>query len=144
MKKMTVYTDGGARGNPGPAAAAAIIIAGKKRLICGKYLGRNTNNFAEYTAVLLALEKVLETNPLAKDLEIEIFADSLLAVKQLNREYRVKNLEIAKLFEQIKNLEQKFSKVSYFHIPRAMNKEADFEVNQILDRNSQTPYKDNF
>lgn len=134
MEKITIFTDGGARGNPGPAAAGAVIYAGKERLICGKYLGENTNNFAEYSAVIIALEKLLEqskANP--KNLQVELFADSLLVVKQLNGDYRVKSANIKPLHVQVKMLESKFGEVTHFHVPREKNREADAQVNRILD-----------
>jgi len=134
MQKITIFTDGGARGNPGPAAAGAVIYAGKERLICGKYLGENTNNFAEYSAVIIALEKLLEqSRETHKDLQIDLFADSLLVVKQLNEEYKVKSANIKPLHEQVKLLESKFGKVNHFHVPREKNREADAQVNRILD-----------
>ncbi len=137
VKKITVFTDGGARGNPGPAAAGAVIknLAGKPRLICGKYLGHKTNNFAEYSAVLLAFETVVQQETNLNQLEVEVFADSLLVVKQLGGEYRVKNANIRPLFEKVQELTSQFFKVSYQHIPREKNKEADAEVNRILDEN---------
>ncbi len=135
MQKVTIYTDGGSRGNPGPAAAGAVVsIAGKERLICGKYLGYNTNNFAEYSAVILALDALLkrpEVNP--KDFQVQLFADSLLVVRQLTGDYRVKNANIKPLYEQVKSREVEFGKIDYFHIPREKNHEADSEVNRILD-----------
>lgn len=134
MEKITVFTDGGARGNPGPAAAGAVLYAGKERLICGKYLGENTNNFAEYSAVIIALEKLLEQGRITpKNVQIDLFADSLLVVKQLNGEYKVKSTNIKPLYEQVKVLESKFGEVNHFHVPREKNREADAEVNRILD-----------
>ncbi len=134
MVKIIIFTDGGSRGNPGPAAAGAVIDAGKERLICGKFLGVNTNNFAEYSAVIIALERLLEEgqeNP--TNMQINLFADSLLVVKQLNGEFKVKNANIKPLYEKVKLLESNFGLVSYFHIPREKNKEADAQVNRILD-----------
>jgi ribonuclease HI len=137
MKQIiTVFTDGGARGNPGPAACGIAIsgIAGKERLLCGKYLGVTTNNVAEYSAFLLAYETLLDQDGLIpEETEIEFFADSLLAVKQLNGEYRIKNPNLANFINQIKNQEKLFAKVTYQHVRREFNKAADGEVNRVLD-----------
>jgi ribonuclease HI len=135
MQKITVFTDGGSRGNPGPAAAAAVIVAGNTRLICGKYLGTQTNNYAEYTALIIAFERLLAEKKGFEEVEVSIFADSLLVVKQMLGEYRVKNANIKPLFDQIQTLAKKFKKVSYTHVPREKNQEADREVNRILDEN---------
>lgn len=137
MKQIIkVFTDGGARGNPGPAAAGVAIesFAGKERLLCGKYLGTTTNNIAEYSAFLLAFETLLsqkEINP--AETNLQFYADSLLAVKQLNGEFKVKNSAIANIIEQIKVKESLFAGVSYQHIPREKNTFADNQVNKILD-----------
>src|SRR3990172_10484589 len=95
---IKVFTDGGARGNPGPAASGTAIfgIAGKERLLCGKYLGVATNNVAEYTAFLLAFDKLInELQSKTNEVEVEFYADSMLAVRQLNGEFRVKNPNLA-------------------------------------------------
>ncbi len=134
---IKVFTDGGARGNPGPAAAGVAIfgIAGKERLLCGKYLGKTTNNVAEYSAFLLALETILVEESVNRgETEILFLADSLLAVKQLSGEFKVKNPNLATYVAQIKNAESLFKKVTYQHIPREQNKLADSEVNKALDQ----------
>lgn len=137
-KRLIIFTDGGARGNPGPAASGVVIdgLAGKERLICGKYLGETTNNVAEYTAVLLALETALkETGSQAQDYQINFFTDSLLVAKQLSGVYKIKNENLRKIIVEIKKLEQSFALVTYQHVPRERNREADREVNRILDQN---------
>lgn len=134
---IKVFTDGGARGNPGPAAAGVAIfgIAGKERLLCGKYLGKTTNNVAEYSAFLLALETILAEDSVNRgETEILFLADSLLAVKQLSGEFKVKNPNLATFVARIKNAESFFKKVTYQHIPREQNKLADSEVNKALDQ----------
>lgn len=133
---LKVFTDGGARGNPGPAASGVAIfgLAGKERLLCGKYLGKTTNNVAEYNAFLLGLELVLKEVQNHTEIEVQFYADSLLAVKQLNGEFRVKNPNLAKLYAEIKDKEKLFKKISYRHIPREENKLADREVNKALDQ----------
>lgn len=131
--KLTTFTDGGARGNPGPAAAGIVIKneEGETLKSFGVYLGEQTNNFAEYTALLEALKS-------AKDLgatEIDCFLDSELVVKQMKREYKVKEPALQKLFIKVHNAATFFKKVTYRHIPREKNKEADAEVNKTLDQN---------
>lgn len=132
---LTIHTDGGARGNPGPAATGVVIegFAGKERLICGNYLGETTNNVAEYSAVVLAYETVLrETNP--EKTKLKFYTDSLLVVNQLNGKFRVKNSRLEELIRKIKAFEKHFLQVSYDHVPRERNKLADQKVNQILDQ----------
>jgi ribonuclease HI len=131
--KLTIFTDGGARGNPGPAAAAFVIYDENGNLIekGGKYLGETTNNSAEYQAVILALNRAKELG--AKS--IEFFLDSELIVKQLNRQYKVKDQNLAPLFLKIWNLSIGFGKITYSHISRERNKEADAMVNEILNEN---------
>lgn len=127
-----VFTDGGARGNPGPGAAGAVIYQGSKcRARLKRYLGHTTNNRAEYTAILMALE---EAKKLGAD-RVEMCMDSELAVRQLNGQYRVKNFELAKIFLQIHNIKLQFKKVTFQHVPRAMNHEADAMVNEAIDEN---------
>lgn len=137
-KNYKIFTDGGARGNPGKAASAAVVYdsAGKLRLICGKYLGIATNNVAEYTAVELVLEKLFsELGKTSKDTELAFFADSNLVVSQLSGVFKIKNPNLQKLVLAIRQLESKFKTVSYQHVPREQNKAADREVNKILDEN---------
>lgn len=130
-----MYADGGSRGNPGPAASGAVIKAledGVEGEILGeamKYLGVATNNQAEYTAIIIGLEKAIELG--AKEVDVRL--DSQLAVKQLNGEYRVKDQKLAKLFVQVKNLLHEFDKVVFSHVYREKNKEADALVNKCLD-----------
>jgi ribonuclease HI len=130
-KKLIIYTDGGARGNPGPAGIGVFILDEEKKIIgeFHKFIGHATNNQAEYQAVIFALEK-------AKELEAEyldFYLDSELVVKQLNREYRVKDKDLAPLFVKVYNLTLGFKKVIFNHIRREMNKEADKLVNVAID-----------
>lgn len=130
MSRFALFTDGGARGNPGPAASGAVLYEGGKVLArIGKYLGVNTNNQAEYTAIVIGLEKALELG--IEDLNC--FLDSELAVKQLRLEYKVKNKGLAPLFLKVWNLSKKFKHISFQHVPREKNKEADKVVNEVLD-----------
>ncbi len=131
-KKLIIYTDGGARGNPGPAGCGAVIFDEHKNIIAeiSEFIGKATNNQAEYKAVVFAIKK-------AKEFTAEIldfYLDSELVVKQLNREYKVKNKELALLFVQIYNETLNFKKVSFSHIRREFNKEADKLANLAMDR----------
>jgi len=139
MKKIVVYTDGGARGNPGPAAAGIVFCNGKKKVIekHSKYLGDNmTNNVAEYEAAIFALEKFKSRfgKKLAKETEIEIRTDSELLYKQFNGDYKIKNKNIQKLFIKLRNLTVDFKKVKIKHVKRNYNKDADELVNLELDK----------
>lgn len=129
--RLTIFTDGGARGNPGPAAGGVVIkdVAGKILAAYGEYLGEQTNNFAEYSALISALKKARELGAT----EVECVLDSELIVKQMKREYRVKEPTLQKLFMQAYNASAQFKKISYRHVPRAQNKEADRMVNKALD-----------
>lgn len=129
--KLITYTDGGARGNPGPAAAGVVIkdVTGKTVAGYGEYLGRQTNNYAEYAALISALKKAKELGAT----EVECVLDSELITKQMNRQYRVKEPTLQKLFIQVFNLASAFKKISYRHVLREKNKEADSWVNKILD-----------
>lgn len=137
--KITVHTDGGARGNPGPAAIGVVIEGdpiGKKEY--GEYIGETTNNEAEYRAVIFALKKLkqlLGSDKMAYS-QIEFLLDSELVVKQLNRQYKLKDRNIQNFFIEIHNLVIDFGQVSFCHILRAKNTEADRIVNQVLDRES--------
>ncbi|MDZ4229985.1 MAG: ribonuclease HI family protein, partial [Candidatus Veblenbacteria bacterium] len=129
-KVVTIRTDGGARGNPGPAAIGVVIEDGDGKVIMefGRYLGEKTNNQAEYQALLVALEE-------AKGLgatEVRCYLDSELVVKQLKQEYRVKDKELASLFVKVLNLGHSFKQVSYHHVRREQNKRADALVNRTL------------
>lgn len=132
MKTIITYTDGGARGNPGPAGLGVYITDtdGNVLLRHGRYIGETTNNVAEYQAVIDALE---HAQKLGAD-EVRMFMDSELVVKQLNREYRVRNAGLAPLFMKVWNLSTAFKKVTYTHVRRERNKEADALVNEAIDR----------
>ncbi len=129
--KLTIYTDGGARGNPGPAATGVVIYnaAGQTMATYGEYLGEQTNNYAEYSAMISGLKKSKELGAT----EMECLLDSELVVRQMNRQYKVKEPTLQKLFIQAFNLASGFKKVIFKHIPREKNKEADKWVNKILD-----------
>jgi len=133
--KLKIFTDGGARGNPGPAGAGVVIFneTGKNILATHKkYLGEQTNNFAEYSAVVLALE---EAKKMGAE-ELQFFLDSELVVKQLNGEYKIKNQDLGKLFIKIYNLKHPFKKITFRHVRREQNKLADKLANQAIDEGS--------
>ncbi|MFW0838001.1 MAG: ribonuclease HI family protein [Candidatus Komeilibacteria bacterium] len=126
-----LFTDGGARGNPGPAAAGVHIIWPTGEVYdFGKYLGEQTNNQAEYQALYLGL-KYLRDQGVPK---VIVYMDSELIIRQLKREYKVKNQDLAKWFVKVWNIAQEFSSISWQHVPRADNKAADKQVNIALDK----------
>lgn len=131
IMKLKIYSDGGARGNPGPAAAGVVIKNEKGETISGfgKYLGEQTNNFAEYTALILGLKKAHELGAT----EVDCVMDSELVTKQMKREYKVREPNLQKLFIEAYNASTVFKKVSYTHTLRSGNKEADSWVNKTLD-----------
>jgi ribonuclease HI len=138
MRKIVIHTDGGARGNPGPAAIGVAFYNEKKQCFkkYSEYLGDNiTNNQAEYQAVVFALEKFKAVfgKKLAKNTEVEIKTDSELLIKQLKGEYKVLDSDIQKLFLKIWNLKIDFKKVKFSFVNREKNKQADQLVNQALD-----------
>ncbi len=139
MRNIIIYTDGGARGNPGPAAVGVVFCNGKKKVIekHSKYLGDNlTNNIAEYEAAIFGLEKFKSRfgKKLAKETEVEIRTDSELMYKQFKGEYKIKNEGMQKRFIKLRNLCVDFKKVKMKHVSRNYNKDADKLVNQELDK----------
>lgn len=131
MSKFTLYTDGGARGNPGPGAVGVILKneKGEKIYESSKYLGPATNNEAEYKALIHGLQVAKEKEPT----ELRCFLDSELVVKQLNGQYKVKNAKLKILFDEIKKLQLQIPNVIFVHILRTKNKDADKLVNTALD-----------
>ena len=133
-EKLVIYSDGGARGNPGPAAAAFIINRNGRVIHSqAEYLGISTNNFAEYSGVLIALTW-LKRNPNQIDGKVKFFLDSELVVNQLKGEYKIKNLKLKEVMSKIKNIEKDLkNKIEYDAIPRTKNKIADHLVNKVLN-----------
>jgi len=131
IEQITVYIDGGSRGNPGPAAASFILADRNGTQLQAKalFLGQTTNNVAEYTAIIKALEAVKQIG--AK--QIMVFSDSELLVKQINGQYKVKSEQIRPLFRQTINLINEFEDCKVKHITRDKNKQADKLVNQALN-----------
>lgn len=138
MERFIIYTDGGARGNPGPAAAGAVIHDGAGTIIArvSAYLGdTKTNNEAEYQAVILALQKLKSTIGVKriKEAAIEFRMDSELIVRQLNGRYKIREDRLKILFADVWNARLDCGEVSFSHIPREKNKEADRLVNKALN-----------
>ncbi len=131
MREITVYTDGGSRGNPGPSAAGFVLKDKDANQLCAKalFIGENTNNVAEYTAVCKALEAAKKLG--AK--KITVFSDSELLVRQVNGGYKVKSEKLRPLFHQAINLLAEFETWKVKHVTREKNKEADKLVNQALN-----------
>jgi len=129
MSKAILHTDGGARGNPGPAGIGAVVDFEGQQFLLKEYIGPATNNVAEYRAVILGLEKAKE---LQAD-EVDVYLDSELVQQQLSGNYKVKNQDLGSLFVKVWNIVQNFKKVKYLHIYREENKLADKLVNQAID-----------
>ncbi len=130
--KLIIYSDGGARGNPGPAGIGVAIYNEKKEVVdkISEFLGVATNNQAEYRAILAGIKQAKKLGAT----EIDFYLDSELAVKQLNREYKVKNKDLAPLFLEIYNLSLSFKKITFTHIRRELNVLADALANEAMDR----------
>ena len=157
--KIVIHTDGGARGNPGPAAIGVVIealrpIRQSLRVVSqsnpqvqdkaeiewkkeyGEYLGEGTNNEAEYKAIVFALKKLkqLVGASESKTVAIEVVLDSELIERQLNGEYKIKEKNLQNYFVEVWNLKSDFGSVSFRHVRREENSNADRIVNQVLDR----------
>ncbi len=138
MKTITIYTDGGSRGNPGQAAAGVVFFNEKGELVkeYGKYLGDAlTNNEAEYMAAIFGLEKYKAHfgKRLAKEAEVLLCTDSELLANQINGKYKIENEKLQPHFLKLWNLCLDFKKVKIKAVPRTKNKEADRVVNETLD-----------
>ena len=129
-KKVIIFTDGASRGNPGPAAIAAIIQdeAGKPIASLAQRIGTTTNNEAEYRAIIAALQKAVSLGVK----EVELKSDSELVVKQLNGSYRVKAPALKPLYQQVKKLQGFVERLTITHIPRRQNTRADRLANKVL------------
>jgi ribonuclease HI len=125
-----IFVDGGSRGNPGPGGAGAVIIVdGKTKASISKYLGTVTNNVAEYSGLLIALERALELG--IQDVEVSM--DSELVVKQMKGLYKVKNEKLKPLFQKAVSLSSQFASFKIAHIRREFNKAADELANEAMD-----------
>lgn len=134
--KITIYTDGGSRGNPGPAAIGVILTDEKGKVIkeYAEKIGRATNNEAEYEAVIFGLQKakLLFGKRKIRTMEIEVKMDSQFVARQLNGKYKILDRNIEQLFLKTWNLKVDFGKVKFTYISRNKNIEADRLVNQAL------------
>ena len=129
--KIAAYVDGAARGNPGPASAGVVFVQGKKTVkTLSVALGHNTNNVAEYCALILALQEALMMGVR----ELEIFTDSELVTKQFNGEYKIKEPTLKALYCLASHLREGFDKLTLAHVPREQNTLADEAANKALDR----------
>ena len=129
--KARLFTDGGARGNPGPAAYGFVLEAEDGTVLAaeGRAIGVATNNVAEYSGLVAGLRKALELHVP----DVEVVSDSELLVKQMRGEYRVKNEALRALFVEASSLARGLQSVEYRHVKRAHNELADRLVNEALD-----------
>ena len=140
---MTIhgFTDGAARGNPGQGGIGVVLKDESGNVLAEgkKYLGKVTNNVAEYSALIECLRRVNaligEANGFSCS-KLVLHSDSELMVRQLNGEYKVKNQELIPLHQAAKELAKRFKTITFTHVPRVLNKVADVEVNRILDEQS--------
>lgn len=132
MQKIIIYTDGGARNNPGPAGAGVVIIDGEKKIELKKFLGNQTNNWAEYEAVALALQEAKKHGFAKRDIEVRL--DSQLVAEQLSNNYQVKEPTLWPQYMKVHNLlVANFPGAIFTYVPREKNKEADRLVNEAID-----------
>lgn len=131
MKKVIIYIDGAARGNPGPAAIGAIIKdeKGEVQMCISQRIGTRTNNQAEYMALIAALEKAIEMSAS----QVEVNSDSELLVRQVTGQYRVRNPGLKPLFQRAQELRASLGGFTINHIPRERNRVADGLANMALD-----------
>jgi ribonuclease HI len=131
INELKFFTDGGSRGNPGPAASGVVLLTMDDVVVeeFGKYLGRTTNNVAEWTAVKLAFEALEKYQPN----RIHGFMDSELVCRQLNGQYRVKDPVLRSIFHDVMSLAQNYE-VTFEHVYREKNKLADAQVNLAIDK----------
>jgi ribonuclease HI len=135
--EFTIFADGGSRGNPGPAGAGAIVRDGEGKVVAeiSEYLGINTNNVAEYTGILSALETLAaKLGEKASEASIIVKMDSMLVVKQMNGEYRIKHPNLQPLAARVNEVRRKFKSVTFAHVYREHNKEADRLANLAMDK----------
>ena len=129
--RLRLYSDGAARGNPGPAGAGAVLVEPSGQVVdrLGKFLGHQTNNYAEYQGLLLGLKRARELNVR----EVEVFADSELMIRQLGGRYQVKSPSLRPLYEEALKLLNEFERVKLVHVPREMNRAADEMSNKAIE-----------
>jgi len=129
--RLRLYSDGAARGNPGPAGAGAVLVEPSGQVVdkLGKFLGRQTNNYAEYQGMLLGLKRARELGVR----EVEVFADSELMIRQLGGRYQVKSPTLRPLYLETLQVLNDFERVKLMHVPREMNRAADEMSNRAID-----------
>ncbi len=136
--EFTIFADGGSRGNPGPAGAGAIVRDQEGKVVAkiSEYIGINTNNVAEYTGILSALEALYDKlgSEGSASASVVVKMDSMLVVKQMNGEYRIKHLNLQPLAARVNEMRRKFKSVSFAHVYREHNKEADALANKAMDK----------
>jgi ribonuclease HI len=132
MKQLKLFCDGGSRGNPGPAASGYVVFDTDSIIYeGGKYLGKATNNEAEWQAVVFGLDYIINT--FGSDIKLEVYLDSELVQKQITGVYRVKQPHLMPFAAAVKDSRNKLNSVTFSHVYREYNKDADRVVNQILD-----------
>jgi ribonuclease HI/pterin-4a-carbinolamine dehydratase len=126
-----LFTDGGSRGNPGPAATGVVIMDMEDNVVkkSSNYLGLTTNNQAEYQALCEGLQLALSLGIK----ELSVYMDSELIIKQINGFYKIKNADLKPHYDKVQALVKEFTKITFTHVPRAINKLADEMVNKCLD-----------
>ena len=136
-QRLILRTDGGSRGNPGPAGAGVVIenSAGKLLAQGRKFLGKITNNQAEYQALILGLQAVKRYQPVA----VQVFLDSDLVVQQMNGRYQVKDAGLLPLYQEAKQLAATLPAIAFAHVPRRQNHRADALANEAMDAGGQPP-----
>jgi len=129
--RLRLYSDGAARGNPGPAGAGAVLVEPSGQVVdrLGKFLGHQTNNYAEYQGLLLGLKRARELGVR----EVEVFADSELMIRQLGGRYQVKSPSLRPLYEEALKVLNEFERVKLVHVPREMNRAADEMSNKAIE-----------
>lgn len=131
LHEAKLYADGGSRGNPGPSALGFVLLDMEDNVVKseGTYLGITTNNQAEYQALEAGMRTALDYGVS----KLHVYMDSMLVVNQVRGLWKVKNADLAPIYQSITSLIPKFERISFTHVPRAMNKLADAEVNKCLD-----------
>ncbi len=130
-RRISILVDGCARGNPGHAGSGVVVLDGRGRVILKKarYLGSTTNNVAEYTALIDGLREAVEL----KALEVVVQTDSELVLRQMKGEYKVKDVKLKGLFAEAQRLSRSFVSLSFVHVERKYNKDADRLANEAVD-----------
>jgi ribonuclease HI len=136
MQNITVHTDGGARGNPGPSGIGVAFYdeAGAAMSELAEFIGNATNNVAEYTAIVRALEHLATFVPDTKAVHLTVKLDSELVQRQMNGVYKVKDATLKTYFDKAKTLTNDYASVTFIHIPRSSNKVADKLANEAMDK----------